>query len=198
MADNQQNGKATEDQTAIDPAEAEAADRAFLADRGQLIETFLSPRTFMSADEALALVVGKPRGWSAGVGTIAGYATSCERREVKPQPGQPAYPASLWIKGQFQAVVASTGEVKSSANLILPRAASDMIEQAFGTGATGLMLDLEVTVQATGRGIPYSWGVRAYGTRQSEADRVVQAIRARQEARAAQALPAPAKPGDPA
>lgn len=178
----------------IDGEAAEHADREWMNDRGQLIETFISSRTFMAQEDAMRLVIDKPAGWQTPVGTIAGFATGCERREVQAAPGQQQYPASVWIRGQFQAVVGATGEVKSAPNLILPRAAGDMIEAAFAAGATGVMLDIEMTLQKARAGrYPYQWGVRVFGSRQSEADRAVAAVRQRQEARQQQRrLAAPA------
>lgn len=156
-------------------------------DVGTRIETFISPRTFIDKDAILPLIAGKPRGFGVQLGRIAGYATSCERREntagLKGQDGKPV-PPSVWIKGEFEATILATGELRSARFLILPRAAGELIEEAFSAGAQRAFMDIELGLEATGRTIPYAYTVTAYGGRDSESRRAVRAIRARQEQRA--------------
>jgi hypothetical protein len=157
-----------------------------MTDDGLRIETFISPRTFVTQEWCLKNVASKDRGFHVAIGTIAGYATASERREsaMPVKPGDKPFPASVWIKGEFEATVHETGEVKSARWLILPRAAGELVEQAFESGAERAYLDLELGVQATGRSIPYAYTVTAFGSRDSEARRIVRAIRAKQTARA--------------
>jgi hypothetical protein len=155
-------------------------------DRGQLIETFLSPRDFASLEQCQALIAGKPAGYHVVVGRIAGYATGADLREsgLKVKAGEKAPPPSFWAKGQFESVALATGEIKTAPWLILPRSAAELVGQAFISGAERILLDLEIGLQSTGKAIPYRWTVRAYGTASGEAQRLVAAIRSRQEARA--------------
>jgi hypothetical protein len=186
------NGAAEDTETkterAIDAPEMEnlAADPGMTDDQGLRIETFISPRTFVTQEWCLKNVASQDRGYHVAIGTIAGYATASERRDsaMPVKPGDKPMPPSVWIKGEFEATVHETGEVKSARWLILPRAAGDLIEQAFESGAERAYLDLELGVQATGRSIPYAYTVTAYGSRDSEGRRVVRAIRAKQAQRA--------------
>lgn len=175
----------TNQQTTFNPADI-GADPGMDDTTGTRIETFISPRTFVSQEWCLQNIASKPRGHHVTIGRIAGYAVASERRDsaMPVKPGDKPMPASVWIKGEFEAVVLTTGELKSARWLILPRAAGELVEQAFQDGAERAFLDLELGVEATGRSIPYAYTVTTYGGRDNEARRMVKAIRARQEARA--------------
>jgi len=153
-------------------------------DPGGLIANFISGRTCATQAWCLANVASASPGTHVIVGTLAGVAVSCERL-----PGKGDYPPYVKLKGNFMATSALTGEVTQAPWAILPgKAAGDMAEVAF-TGdddhppATRLMLDLEIGVQATAKAPPYRWTVRTHDIDRSEAQKVVEAIRARQVAR---------------
>jgi hypothetical protein len=169
----------------VEPEDMERPD-ARVDDRGQLIETFLSPRDFATLEQCQALIAGKPAGYHVVVGRIAGYATGVDLREsgLKVKAGEKVPPPMFWAKGQFESVALATGEIKTAPWLILPRSAAELVGQAFVSGAERILLDLEIGLQSTGKAIPYRWTVRAYGTASGEAQRLVAAIRSRQEARA--------------
>ena len=199
---NQTTGQNPSDDTesrqaqTIEPADMEGLAGDPGMDEGLRIETFISPRTFVTQEWCLQNVASKPRGTHVAIGRIAGYAVASERRDsaMPVKPGDKPMPASVWIKGEFEAVVIETGELKSARWLILPRAAGELVEQAFQDGAQRAYLDLELGVQATGRSIPYAYTVTAFGQRDSEARRMVRAIRARQEQRALKAQGGPSQP----
>jgi hypothetical protein len=183
------------------PEAGAEGDLPLMDETGRRLQTFLSCSDFADQQGAMQRILGQPRGYTVPVGRIAGYASKVERRpsSLKPKPGQDKAPDSIWIGGEFESTSSETGEVRAGPWLILPSAAGQLIEAAFQAGADRALLDLEISIGATGRTIPYEWVVRAYGTRQTEAQRVVDAIRARQDARARQkalAAPSPANGAD--
>lgn len=180
----------------IEPADVEQLGLEAGDGIGRRIETFISPRSFVTQEWCLQHVAAQPRGYHVPIGRIAGVATTCERVESRApvKPGDKPMPASVWIRGEFECAVLDTGEIKTASVLILPRAAGDLIEQAFALGGERILLDLELGVEATGRTIPYTYTVTAYGSRESESQRMVRAIRARQDARQRQRQLAAPKP----
>ena len=181
-----------DDYTATTMEPDDVANAAPIDTIGTLIDTFISARDFATMEWCMANVAAQPAGYHVTVGRVAGYATNGEEREsgLKVRAGEKAPPPSFWVKGQFEATVLATGEVKTAPWLILPRSAGELLKGAFQQGAERVLLDLEIGCQATGKAIPYRWTVRAYGAASGEAQRIVAMIRARQEARAKAREPA--------
>lgn len=209
MSDIDNNGQQADqgeqaETTRIDPADMPEAER--LADIpndsiGRRIDALISPRSFVSMEEAQAMVAGKPRGWNMPIGRIIGYAKRGERRDSKApvKPGADPLPPSYFINGTFECTSLMDGTIRTAPWLILPRAAGDMMETAFNSGgAERVLLDIELGIEATGRAIPYTYTVTAYGTRETADQKALSALRARQEARQAQRQQAQLNAPDPA
>lgn len=174
--------------TRTDPQDMPEAER--LADLpndniGRRIDALISPRSFVAMEEAQSLVAGKPRGWHKAIGRIIGYAHRGERRDSKApvKPGQDPLPPSFFIQGTFECTSLMDGTVRTAPWLILPRASGDMLESAFKGGADRVLLDIELGIEATGRAIPYTYTVTAYGTRETPDQKALALLRARQEQR---------------
>lgn len=200
MSDNNSNGQTPgaeqAETTRVDPADMPEAEK--LADIpsdniGRRIDALISPRSFVAMEQAQQLIAGKPRGWNMPIGRIIGFATRGERRDSKApvKPGEAPLPPSFFIQGTFECTSLLDGTIRTAPWLILPRAAGDMLEAGFQGGADRVLLDIELGLEATGRAIPYTYTVTAYGTRETPDQKALSLLRERQARRAQARLAAP-------
>lgn len=169
----------------FDPSDAE----------GMRLENYVSPRTFVDVKDIVPLLAAVPVGQPVGIGHIAGFVTSYERREssLPVKPGEKVPPASIWLRGVFDATSYQTGEITRATWAILPRVMGELIAEAMDNNEGEAVLDIELGVAATGKTIPYRYTVTTYrATRQQAA---LAAIRTRhmrrvKERRAAEVIEA--------
>jgi hypothetical protein len=173
--------------TRIDPNEAAAlaAD-----DKGQRVGRIITTKDWANGRDPNAIIAGSPPGTRILLGSLRGVVDTTERstHTYKDKPLE-----SVWLNGEFEAVVAETGEVKAAPTAILPKAFGITIETAIaglkreaslGGGSDGqLTIDCDIGLEATGRPIPYEWIVIYY--REGKAQKAMRDVTARQNARLA-------------
>jgi hypothetical protein len=195
--------------THFDPNEAEQVNHS-LEIRGERVERIITTRDFLPPDDPqFAARLGvEPRGTRVLLGSLRGVVNSTERRTAN---WQGKLLESVWLNGEFEAVLAGTGEIKSAPTAILPKAfgmtieasiaalLAEMYPQGALTPTNGglpqgvqLTIDCDIGLEATGRSIPYEWIVVYY--REGKAQKAMRDVRARSDARLARqvrkALPA--------
>jgi hypothetical protein len=126
---------------------------------GRLLRTVITTKDFLAGSDAFTFVNGLPKGSVATLGTLAGEIYGVEKKVSDWQGKQLT---SYWLKGTFEAVVASTGEVFTAGEAILPRAYGVQVYNAFkDLGVRMITLGCTVGLRLSGRtGIPYEWVVR--------------------------------------
>jgi hypothetical protein len=126
---------------------------------GRLLRTVITTKDFLAGSDAFTFVNGLPKGSVATLGTLAGEIYGVEKKVSDWQGKQLT---SYWLKGTFEAVVASTGEVFMAGEAILPRAYGVQVYNAFkDLGVRMITLGVTVGLRLSGRtGIPYEWVVR--------------------------------------
>jgi hypothetical protein len=168
--------------TRIDPQEAAAlaAD-----DRGQRVGRIITTKDWANGRDPNMIIAGSPPGTRILLGSLRGVVDSTERsiHNYKDKPLE-----SVWLNGEFEAVVAETGEVKAAPTAILPKAFGITIETAIAGlkrdgGDAQLTIDCDIGLEATGRPIPYEWIVIYY--REGKAQKAMRDVTARQNARLA-------------
>lgn len=188
---------------AVNAAIARAADPSTGSgpdDRGQRIERIITTKDFLpGGDPQFAARLGiEPRGTRVILGSLRGVVNATERKVTLWQGKELE---SVWLNGEFEAIMAGTGEVKGAPTAILPKAFGLTIEAAIaGMGQSDpenhdraeITIDCDIGLEATGRPIPYEWIVIYY--REGKAQKAMREVRARSEARLARqahkALPA--------
>ena len=130
--------------------------------QGRLARTVITTKDFLAGGEAFDVVNGLGRGAVAMLGTLAGKIHSVEKKEKEYPAGSGTMLTSYWLNGNFQAVVASTGEVFNAGQAILPKAYGVQVYNAFkDLGVIGARCGVTVGLRLSGRsGIPYEWIVR--------------------------------------
>ena len=110
--------------TRLDPQEAAAiaAD-----DRGQRVGRIITTKDYANGRDPNAIIAGSPPGTRILLGSLRGVVEATERstHTYKDKPLE-----SVWLNGEFEAVVAETGEVKAAPTAILPKAFGITIETA--------------------------------------------------------------------
>ena len=168
--------------TRIDPQEAAAlaAD-----DKGQRVGRIITTKDWANGRDPNTIVVGNPPGTRFLLGSLRGVVNSTERNTHTYKDKELE---SVWLNGEFEAVVAETGEVKAAPTAILPKAFGITIETALAGlkrdgGEAELTIDCDIGLEATGRPIAYEWIVIYY--REGKAQKAMRDVTARQNARLA-------------
>ena len=127
--------------------------------QGRLIRSVITTKDFLSGREAFDIISGLTvPGQIAVLGSLAGEIYSAEAR-TKEYNGEML--TSFWLNGEFEAVVADTGEVFNAGQAILPRAYGGKVYRAFqDLGVTMIELACVIGVRRASRTIPYEWIVR--------------------------------------
>ena len=187
MTDNRKaNGTELDDE--LDPGTIDQAPPPPLDDQGVGVENYISMRTYVSVEWIDEVVTTARPGTRFVIGYLAGVATAYEPRKstILGRDGAPL-PDSMWLKGQFEALAETTGEVVTSRWAVLPRQLSELVAGALEEGAERALFDVELGILRlpAGKGVPYRYTVKARGMGGSESEnrRAVREIRARQDAR---------------
>lgn len=186
---------------AIDAADAEAVAASAPAeepdvtapdDFGQRIRRVITTRDFLPGGDIewpRRNVAPAERGTRFILGTLRGSVISTERKRTMYQRGTEAAKEleSVWLNGDFEAVLRGTGEVISAPTAILPKAFGYIIESALAgldpADKAELKIDCDIGLESTARTIPYEWVVIYY--REGKAQKAMREIRARSDARLA-------------
>jgi hypothetical protein len=171
-----------------DPALAEAQAKAMLeaeleaeqtdvddgtarTNAGADIENFIATSTFNPGGQkwAQTMVAGKDAGWSTRLGTLIGAAEGYTEvtKYVQQANGELT---SIWFSGEFEAILDATGEVIVAPVCILPKKYAGMLKSALDARddkTQRLMFNIVVSLKATGKAIPYTFGVRDFNYRSS-------------------------------
>lgn len=178
MSDNHdENNTGTEQPAITDRVEAAGVEAAVdeatkqIQQEGMRLDSFISMRTFISADEIAERLRGVPKGEGFTIGFIRGYVRGFEKRESQLQlrQGEGKPPPSIWLRGVFEAESASTGEIHSATWAIIPKQMGEAIADALAD-SDAVMLDVEIGVEASGKMIPpYFYVVRTYAANRAMA-----------------------------
>jgi hypothetical protein len=124
-------------------------------------------------------VVGKGRGTHVSVGRLYGKAARTERNVTKwSNKGEEKLLTSVRIEGMFEAIALLTGEVTQCTAVYLPLAFAEQIEMAVATNPGAIIdIDVDIGVEATGKGIPFEWTVTSFIN--GAAERAMRAMRNR-------------------
>lgn len=181
-----------------DPTEVEAiaqaaapatqpGDEAPPDDEGRRVRLVITTKDFLpggDTDWPRQHIAPAPRGTRAILGNLAGQVLRTERRTT---PYKDKVLESVWLHGNFEAMLRGTGEIISAPAAILPRAFGTMIENALADCEPGekmdLRIDCDIGLEATGRSIPYEWIVIYY--HEGKAQKAMREIRSRRDARIA-------------
>jgi hypothetical protein len=168
--------------TRIDPQEAAAL---AAEDRGQRVGRIITTKDWANGRDPNTIVVGNPPGTRFLLGSLRGVVNSTERNTHTYKDKELE---SVWLNGEFEAIVAETGEIKSAPTAILPKAFGITIETQIANlkregGDAELTIDCDIGLEATGRPIAYEWIVIYY--REGKAQKAMRDVTARQNARLA-------------
>lgn len=146
-------------------AKTEAAEQAGATVSEQASEGMRARRAFMlkfllggeGVDWIMKNIVAKGKGTQQLIGRVFGVATGTEVKNNVLPDGSTS--RSVVLFGQFEYMSAITGEVGQASSAFLPAAYSDGIKAAFDSDASVKMIevDLDIGLEATGKGIPYEW-----------------------------------------
>lgn len=169
--------------TRIDPNEAAALTAD---DKGQRVGRILTMKDWANGRDPNAIIAGSPPGTRILLGSLRGVVNATERstHTYKDKPLE-----SVWLNGEFEAVIAETGEVKSAPTVIPPKAFGITVETAIAglkrepADDAQLTIDCDIGLEATGRTIQYEWIVIYY--REGKAQKAMRDVTARQNARLA-------------
>jgi hypothetical protein len=188
---SQQNGDLEHLDTHFDPGDADAVSHAALNagagfddDQGQRVGRIITTKDYLDGRDANSIIAGDRPGTRIILGRLRGVVNSTERKKTVYKDKELE---SVWLNGEFEAVLIETGEVKAAPTAILPKAFGITIENALA-GLTPeekaeLTIECDIGLEATGRPIPYEWVVIYY--REGRAQKAMREVRARQEARIA-------------
>jgi hypothetical protein len=171
--------------TRLDPREAQAIEAD---DRGQRVGRIITTKDYLPRGDVqfTARLGMEPVGTQVILGSLVGVVNSTERKITQWQGKELE---SVWLNGEFEAIMAGTGEVKAAPTAILPKAFGLTIETALaglkrnGADDAELTIDCDVGLESTGRPIPYEWIVIYY--REGKAQKALRDARGRREARLA-------------
>jgi hypothetical protein len=158
-------------------------------DYGQRVGRIITPKDLLEGRQPFDVISGMGKGERLILGHLRGVVNSTERKTTAWQ-GKDL--ESVWLNGEFEMVIGSTGEVKAAPTAILPKAFGITVETALaamhaedGSSPTRgqLQIDCSIGLETTGRPIPYEWVVIYY--REGRAQKAMREVRARQEARIA-------------
>jgi hypothetical protein len=149
------------DQAEIDAIDAQAQRAQASAQfdlKGRLLRTVVTTKDYLAGAEPFDLIQGLDKGGVVNLGTLAGEIYSVEKKTTEWQGKELT---SYWLNGTFQAVVASTGEVFTGGQAILPKAYGVQVYNAFkDAGVTMVTLGCSIGLRLASRTIPYEWVVR--------------------------------------
>lgn len=156
-------------------------------DRGQRVRRVITTKDFLpggDTDFPRRVVGPSERGTRFLLGTLRGTINATERKQMEWQGKKLE---SVWLNGDFEAILANTGEVISAPTAILPKAFGYIIESALAGLDPGeqaeLKIDCDIGLEATGKTIAYEWVVIYY--REGKAQKAMREVRARSDARLA-------------
>lgn len=127
---------------------------------GRVVRLLITPKDFLPPGvEAIRMIGAEQRGTRITLGTLAGEVTGVElhRNDWNGKTLE-----SHWLKGYFEAVVASTGETFAAPCVALPKSYATKIaiaveEPGFRRAALGVSIGLEASVRGA---IAFAWFVR--------------------------------------
>ena len=150
----------SDENTTTDAAEANA--------EGRVVLNALTTKDFISKGEAVKFGVNEPVGTVKWLGTIIGKAIGGKEKITVQSDGKPS--RSFQFEGMFEGYIYDTDETKTARGAFLPGAFSTELEMTLakvksveGGENNTASFAIEVGIEATGRTIPYTYVVRAYG-----------------------------------
>lgn len=136
----------------------------------------IMPKQFLPGDGVdwiMKNVVAQGKGTRANLGRIFGISTGYEERTNTLPDGKVV--TSIALKGAFQTEGYLTGELGEGTLAFLPAAYSEKVKAIFdanairdqegnvvGNNVRMVEVDVDVGVEATGKGIPYEWVITAF------------------------------------